>query len=93
MLRKFERESIRAFMNEFQRSLTMAERVVLITGAGQRLGAATATRLMDNGCYVLVHVRSSVDEAERLRGGAHRHGRSCGEVVRADLTVDEQVAT
>ena len=39
-------------MNEFQRSLTMAERVVLITGAGQRLGAATATRLMDNGCYV-----------------------------------------
>ena len=80
-------------MNEFQRSLTMAERVVLITGAGQRLGAATATRLMDNGCYVLVHVRSSVDEAERLlEEAAHRHGRSCGEVVRADLTVDEQVA-
>ena len=42
----------------------MAERVVLITGAGQRLGAAMAARLMDEGCYVLVHVRSSLDEAK-----------------------------
>ena len=44
----------------------MDGRVVLITGAGKRLGAATASRLMDEGCYVLIHVRSSTDSAKTL---------------------------
>ncbi len=68
----------------------MAERVVLITGAGQRLGAAMAARLMDEGCYVLVHVRSSLDEAKALLHEASvRNGRVCGDLLQADLTVDE----
>ena len=76
----------------------MGERPVLITGAGQRLGAATANRLMDEGCYVFVHVRSSIDEAEALlAAAAERNGRRCGEVVVADLTdgaaVEDLVST
>ncbi len=76
----------------------MGERPVLITGAGQRLGAATANRLMDEGCYVFVHVRSSIDQAEALlAAAAERNGRQCGEVVVADLTdgaaVEDLVST
>lgn len=70
----------------------MAERVVLITGAGQRLGAAMAARLMDEGCYVLIHVRSSLEEATALLEDANaRNARVCGDLVTADLTVDEEL--
>ena len=71
---------------------SMQDRVVLITGAGQRLGAATAVRLMNDGWHVLVHVRSSVDEAQRLLDEAEReHGESRGTLLVADLTVDEDL--
>ncbi|MDP6200231.1 MAG: SDR family NAD(P)-dependent oxidoreductase, partial [Candidatus Poseidonia sp.] len=71
----------------------MVNRVVLITGAGQRLGAAMATRLMDEGCYVLVHVRSSLGAAQRLLEDARqRNGTVCGEVMQADLTVEADVS-
>ena len=70
----------------------MVERVVLITGAGQRLGAATAARLMDDGCHVLVHARSSIKPAQQLIDDATaRNGVVRGTVVQADLTVDEDV--
>ena len=68
----------------------MGRRVVLITGAGQRLGAATARRLMDDGCHVLLHVRSSVTQAEAVIQRA-AGGPGTGEVMVADLTVDEEV--
>ena len=72
--------------------VVMEERVVLITGAGQRLGAATATRLMKEGCHVLIHVRSSVDEAQALLDlAAREHGESRGTLLVADLTVDEDL--
>ena len=68
------------------------ERVVLITGAGQRLGAATAARLMDEGIHVLVHVRSSLDAAKQLIDDAtQRNGAVRGTIVQGDLTVDAEV--
>ena len=71
---------------------SVEERVVLITGAGQRLGAATAARLMDEGVHVLVHARSSIDAAQALVDEATaRNGEVRGTVVRADLTVDADV--
>lgn len=70
----------------------MNERVVLITGAGQRLGAATAARLMDEGIHVLVHVRSSIDAAKQLIDDAtQRNGEVRGTIVQGDLTVDAEV--
>jgi pteridine reductase len=71
---------------------TVNERVVLITGAGQRLGAATAARLMDEGVHVLVHVRSSMDAAKQLIDDAtQRNGEVRGTIVQGDLTVDAEV--
>ena len=71
---------------------SVEERVVLITGAGQRLGAATAARLMDEGVHVLVHARSSIDAAQALVDEATaRNGEVRGTVLRADLTVDADV--
>ena len=71
---------------------TVNERVVLITGAGQRLGAATAARLMDEGIHVLVHVRSSMDAAKQLIADAtQRNGEVRGTIVQGDLTVDAEV--
>lgn len=70
----------------------MTQHVALITGAGHRLGAATAQRLMDEGWYVFIHVRSSVEQAEQnLRDAASRNERVCGEILQADLTVDAEV--
>lgn len=71
---------------------TVNERVVLITGAGQRLGAATAARLMDEGVHVLVHVRSSMDAAKQLIDDAtQRNGEVRGTILQGDLTVDAEV--
>ena len=47
---------------------------------------------MNEGCHVLVHVRSSVDEAQALLDMAAReHGESRGTLLVADLTVDEDL--
>ena len=76
-----------------RREHVMDGRVVLITGAGQRLGAATATRRMYEGCYVLIHVRSSADSAMSLiEESKARNGEIRGAVLQADLTVDEDVS-
>jgi len=70
----------------------MSGGVVLITGAGQRLGASTAKQLMAMGHYVIIHVRRSVEEAEALLQEAEdTHGRTCGEVMVGDLTIDEDL--
>ena len=72
----------------------MEDKVVLITGAGQRLGAAAAAMLMDAGCHVLIHVRSSVAEAKAIVDAATaRNGSVCGTVLTADLTIDDHVDT
>ena len=41
----------------------MARPVALVTGGGQRLGAAIVEELINDGWYVLVHVRNSVEQA------------------------------
>ncbi|HJM55589.1 MAG TPA: SDR family oxidoreductase [Poseidonia sp.] len=70
----------------------MSRQVALITGAGRRLGAATASRLMDAGWFVFIHVHSSVEAAEKLLEEAvAKNGKQCGQIVQADLTNDEQL--
>ncbi len=70
----------------------MSRQAVLITGAGQRLGAATAMRLMDAGWFVFIHVRSSLDAAQKLlEKSVARNGKECGQIVQADLTDDAQL--
>jgi NAD(P)-dependent dehydrogenase (short-subunit alcohol dehydrogenase family) len=67
------------------------KRRALVTGAGRGLGRHLAIALATDGFDLVVHYRSSVDEAEetaRLVAGAG----GAAELVRADLTDPESVA-
>ncbi len=70
----------------------MAPRVALVTGGGRRVGAAIVSALADAGWFVLVHVRSSLDEATAMVDHLSSiHGRTVGRVLVADLLVDADV--
>jgi len=45
---------------------TLNDKVILVTGAARRIGAAIVTRLHENGARVAVHYRGFRDEAENL---------------------------
>lgn len=71
-------------------------KVVLITGAAQRLGAATTRLLHDRGWRVLVHCRHSRAEAEALATDLNRQRAHSCRVLVADLGDDaavQQLAT
>ena len=70
--------------------LFMAQRVALITGGGKRIGAATASLLMNNGWFVFIHVRNSVAEAEEIISQFEQQNSSKApaEILRADLNSD-----
>jgi len=75
--------------------LFMAQRVALITGGGKRIGAATASLLMDNGWFVLIHVRSSVAEAEEILNAFEEKNdsKAPAEIIQADLNSDDETAS
>lgn len=63
-------------------------RVVLVTGAAQRLGAATARALHGRGWRVLVHCRQSREKADELAAELNvKRPDSCA-VLQADLARD-----
>ena len=45
---------------------SLNDKVVLVTGAARRIGAAIVTRLQENGARVAVHYRGSAKEADEL---------------------------
>jgi pteridine reductase len=53
-------------MNESMPEQTLNDRVILVTGAARRIGAAIVTCLHENGARVAIHYRGSKDEAENL---------------------------
>lgn len=66
-------------------------RVVLITGAAQRLGAATARLLHAKGWRVLLHCRHSRERADELATELNTRRVDSCRVLRADLGKDEAV--
>lgn len=44
----------------------MTNGVALVTGGGRRIGARICAKLIEEGWYVIVHARTSVDEAQGL---------------------------
>src|SRR5436190_20127739 len=63
----------------------MHDRVVLVTGAARRIGAAIARELHRGGARVVLHCRRSRDEAEALAAQLNSvRPQSCA-VVQADL--------
>ena len=45
---------------------TLNDKVILVTGAARRIGAAIVTCLHENGARVAIHYRGSVNDAEKL---------------------------
>lgn len=73
----------------------MAKGVALVTGGGRRIGAEITASLIDEGWYVLVHVRSSKKEATQLleQKSTDASGSVVGEVIEADLATDDGLAS
>jgi len=63
----------------------MGARVVLITGGAKRVGAAICRRLHAAGADLMVHYRSSVDEARALQDELNAQRADSVALVRADL--------
>lgn len=72
------------------RTLT-GPKVVLITGAAIRLGAATARLLHGNGWNVIVHCRMSREKAEELAKELNVKRPDSCHVLQADLGRDDEV--
>lgn len=66
-------------------------RVVFVTGAARRIGAAIVTRLHENGARVAIHYRRSADDAERLAARLNRQRSESAAVFQADLLVQQQI--
>lgn len=60
-------------------------RVVLVTGAARRIGAAIVTRLHDNGALVAIHYRGSADDASRLADALNERRPDSAATFQADL--------
>jgi pteridine reductase len=67
-------------------------RVVLITGAAQRLGAATARLLQARGWRILLHYNQSREKAAELAAELNAQRPDCCRLLQADLARNTDVA-
>jgi pteridine reductase len=71
--------------------MDLTDKVALVTGAGQRVGRAIALGLAERGASILVHYRSSEDEARETLDDIRALGVRA-EAFRADLGQPEEIA-
>jgi pteridine reductase len=64
---------------------SLADKVVLVTGAARRIGAAIVTRLHAEGARIAVHYRGSADEARALVDRLNEARRDSAAAFQADL--------
>ena len=64
---------------------TLNDKVILVTGAARRIGAAIVTRLHEDGARVAIHYRGSADDAESLAKNLNRARADSAAVFKADL--------
>ncbi len=69
----------------------LSGKVVLVTGAARRIGAAIVTRLHDNGAHVAIHYRASADEAKSLAITLNGKREDSAATFQADLLDVQQV--
>jgi pteridine reductase len=62
-----------------------AEKVVLVTGAARRIGAAIVTRLHAEGARIAIHYRGSAAEADALAAGLNASRADSAATFQADL--------
>jgi len=64
---------------------TLNDKVILVTGAARRIGAAIVTRLHEDGARVAIHYRGSADDAESLARNLNRARADSAAVFQANL--------
>ena len=67
-------------------------KVVLVTGAARRIGAAIVTRLHENGARVAIHYRGSAAEAGELAGRLNAERPDSAATFQADLLDTDRLA-
>ena len=72
-------------MNDSMPEQTLNDKVILVTGAARRIGAAIVTRLHTNGARVAIHYRGSADDAESLADRLNSERTGSAAVFQADL--------
>lgn len=83
--------SDKVFMNESMSDQTLNDKVILITGAARRIGAAIVTRLHANGARVAIHYRSSTKAAEQLAASLNKVRANSAIAIQADLADTEKL--
>lgn len=71
--------------------MTPSDAVALVTGAAQRLGAATAEHLHTRGLRVIIHCRSHRAEADALAAKLNLQRPDSATVMQADLTEPDAI--
>jgi pteridine reductase len=69
----------------------LSGKVILVTGAARRIGAAIVTRLHDNGARVAIHYRGSADEANELAARLNTERADSATTFQADLLDTGQI--
>ncbi len=72
-------------MNDSMPKQSLSDKVILVTGAARRIGAAIVTCLHDNGARVAIHYRSSGDDANQLAARLNGIRADSARAVPADL--------
>ena len=75
----------KVFMNDSMPKQSLSDKVILVTGAARRIGAAIVTCLHDNGARVAIHYRSSGDDANQLAAQLNGIRADSARSVQADL--------
>ncbi len=70
---------------------SLENKVVLVTGAAKRIGAAIVTRLHAAGARVAIHYRGSADEAVALAAGLNATRPDSAATFRCDLLVTDSL--
>lgn len=70
---------------------SLNDKVILVTGAAQRIGAAIVTRLHENGARVAIHYRNSGEAAERLAVALNKVRENSAIALQADLSETEKL--
>jgi pteridine reductase len=75
------------------RENSFEDKVVLVTGAARRIGAAIVTRLQQDGARVAIHHRGSSADADELAALLNEQRQDSAAAFQADLLEPEDIST
>lgn len=71
---------------------SLRDKVVMVTGAARRIGAAIVTRLQQNGARVAVHYRGSAADADELAASLNEQRQDSAATFQADLLNPDDIS-